>query len=88
MCVRACVCVVMSARVMFLLNSENLRHPRDLYVHLSFLFFRLMNKNPLLRPSATEILQDPFIKSHLQVCVCVCVCVYMYTYVLLTHFAI
>ena len=36
-----------------------------------------MNKNPQLRPSATEILQDPFIKSHLQVCVCVCVCMYV-----------
>ena len=34
-----------------------------------------MNKNPQLRPSATEILQDPFIKNHLQVCVCVYVCV-------------
>ena len=41
-----------------------------------------MNKNPQLRPSATEILQDPFIKTHLQVsmslcahlCVRVCVC--------------
>jgi len=29
---------------------------------------RLMNKDPLQRPSATEILQDPFIKRHLQVC--------------------
>ena len=39
-----------------------------------------MNKNPQLRPSATEILQDPFIKTHLQVSMslcahlCVCVC--------------
>ena len=45
------------------------------------LYFRLMSKNPQLRPSATEILQDPYIKSHLQVCVCSCVCECGYVYV-------
>lgn len=49
-----------------IVEGESPKLPDHFHSDLKKLFARLMNKNPQLRPSATEILQDPFIKTHLQ----------------------
>lgn len=35
---------------------------------LSVFIFRMMDKLPSKRPTAVEILQDPYIKRHMEVC--------------------